>query len=178
MSIQFPEMSVEMINNDLVGTLLYCSRSLQMGMIETLPKKNYTALLRWLVSAGESDKLISYATERCAYLKHKTREIERLKDRLEEANDIIHPYLKDVENVTPFAKTLDKVFRTIGKTTEGRQKAKNDREMLLREIEKKEYNYKIELYSMTKKISDEIVSSTMEELIKKNEEIDPVAVTA
>jgi predicted transcriptional regulator len=173
MSIYFPEINEEMVKNDLVGTLLYCSRSLQMGMIETLPQKNYTALLRWLVTAGESDKLIDYAKNACVYLKNKNTEIAFLKADLERANDIIHPYLKDVENVTPFAKTLDKVLRTVGKTTAGRQKAKNDRERLLREIEKKEYSYKIELYSMTKKLADEIVSATMDEIIQKNQNIDP-----
>ena len=176
MSIQFPVMSVESVNNDLLGTLVYCSRSLQMGMIETVPQKNYTALLRWLVTAGESNKLIDYATKGCVYLKHKNTEIAFLKADLERANDIIHPYLKDVENVTPFAKTLDKVLRTVGKTTAGRQKAKNDRERLLREIEKKEYSYKIELYSMTKKLADEIVSATMNELIQKNKDFDPVVI--
>ena len=176
MSIHFPEINEEMVKNDLVGTLLYCSKSLQMGMIETVPQKNYTALLRWLVTAGESDKLIDYATKGCVYLKHKNTEIAFLKADLERANDIIHPYLKDVENVTPFAKTLDKVLRTVGKTTDGRQKAKNDRERLLREIEKKEYSYKIELYSMTKKLADEIVSATMDELIQKNKDFDPVVI--
>jgi hypothetical protein len=176
MSIHFPEINEEMVKNDLVGTLFYCSRSLQMGMIETLPKKNYTALLRWLVTAGESDKLIDYAKNACVYLKDKNTEITFLKADLERANDIIHPYLKDVENVTPFAKTLDKVLRTVGKTTAGRQKAKNDRERLLREIEKKEYTYKIELYSITKKLADEIVSATMDEIIQKNKEYDPAMI--